>query len=280
MNEKSLMSHDGIELRYAVSDIKEGKPWIALIFPFGLKIELARNFFEFFNPHYNIVAWETRSILEGTSRSVQENEFAIENHLFDMHSVLSTCPSKKFIVVGYCSGAGLALAAANRYPNIIELLVLVHGEYTMLNDSSCTTQFAAEIDSLLSLAGKDEEHLKLVFDKIKGDRFENNSSRPDGIDMPFTELFYLRRHAANYLSYKTTDFEHLAKWVMHKTFLMSGDRDVQANVRSTEKIASLMPNAEVYIDPEADHYGILREESGTMVTIWNYLCEQRLGRCA
>ena len=56
---------------------------------------------------------------------------------------------------------------------------------------------------------------------------------------------------------------------------MSGKRDVQANVRSTEKIKELIQNSEIYIDPEEDHYGILREESDTMVTIWNYLYEQR-----
>ena len=60
---------------------------------------------------------------------------------------------------------------------------------------------------------------------------------------------------------------------------MSGNRDVQANVTSTEKILELMPNSEIHIDPEADHYGILREESNTLVTIWNYLCDQS-ARCA
>lgn len=273
MHKKTYESHDGITLNYAISDIKDDKPWIALIFPFGLKIELAETFIAFFNPHYNIVSWETRSILEDSERKVAEQEFSIENHLYDMHGVLSQCPSEKFIVVGYCSGAGLALAAANRYPHLISQLILVHGEYTMLQYADCTTQFASEIDSLLSLAGKDEDHLRLVFDKIKADRFEDTGNRPDGIDMPFTEQHFLRRHAANYMSYKQTDFEHLAQWVSHKTFLMSGERDAQANVKSTEKIASLMPQAEVYIDPEADHYGILREESNTLITIWNYLCE-------
>lgn len=275
MNLNTVKSHDGFELNYAVSDIQKDKPWIALIIPFGLKLQMASHFFEFFKPHYNIITWETRSILDQTDRKVVDNEFAIENHTLDLHTVLKTCDVNRFIMVGYCSGAGLALAAGNRFPNLIESLILVHGEYTMLHNSDCTTQFASEIDSLLSLAAKDEEHLSLVFEKIQNERIEENSNRPDGIDLPFTELAYLRRYSANYLAYKDVDFENLARYVTHKTFIMTGDRDAQANVTSSEKINELMPNSTIYIDPDADHYGLLREDSQSMITIWNYLYEQR-----
>jgi len=275
MKEKTTQSHDGFELHYAISDLQPGKPWIALIIPFGLKLQMANYFFDFFKPNYNIITWETRSILDSCDRKVVENEFTIENHIMDLRTVLATCQVKKFIMVGYCSGAGLALAAANRFPQIIENLILVHGEYTMLHHAACTTQFATEIDSLLSLAARDEEHLNLVFEKIKNQRFEENSNRPDGIDLPFTELAYLRRYAANYIAYKDVDFEKMARFVTHKTLLLSGKRDVQANAKSTEKVKSLMLNSELYIDPEADHYGILREDSNVMVTIWNYLYAHR-----
>ncbi|MEW5251476.1 alpha/beta fold hydrolase [Microbulbifer discodermiae] len=275
MKQDAIKSHDGIELHYAVTDIKEDKPWIALIFPFGLKLDLAIPFLQFFEPQYNVVVWETRSILEDSTREVGKEEFSIENHLSDMKTILDLFPSEKYIVVGYCSGAGIALGAANRYPNLIDDLLLVHGEYTMLKLEECTTNFAREIDSLLSMAGKDESYLQSVFDKIKQERLEETSNRPDGIDMPFTRLEFLRRHSANYLSYKANDFEHLAQWVPHKTLLMSGELDAQANVESTKRIASLIPNAEVYIDPDADHYGLLREDSNTLITIWNYLYGQQ-----
>ncbi|TQV77387.1 alpha/beta hydrolase [Aliikangiella marina] len=276
MEKKTLQSFDGIDINYAITkSSRPGKPWIALIIPFGLKLEMARHFCEFFQPHYNSIVWETRSILEDSERNITENEFVLENHVRDLKDVLDKSGAKSFIMVGYCSGAGIALAAANRYPNIINNLILAHGEYTMLHDSACTTQFASEIDSLLSLAAKDEEHLNLVFEKIKGDRFEDSSNRPDGIDLPFTKKEFLRRHAANYLSYKSSDFEHLAEYVSHHTLILTGERDVQANVTSSQKIADLISNSEIYIDPEADHYGLLREDSSTMITIWNYLYEQQ-----
>jgi len=276
MIENKTESYDGLELKYAITDIQAGKPWIALIIPFGLKLVMARHFFEFFESQYNIITWESRSILEDSERLVSPNEFKIENHIDDLKKVLSVCPADKFTLVGYCSGAGLALAAANRYPQLLENLVLVHGEYVMLHDSSCTTQFASEIDSMLSLAAKDEEHLNLVYKKISGDRFEETSNRPEGIDLPFTELAYLRRYAANYLAYKDVDFEKLAATVTHRTLLMTGKMDVQANVTSSKQIHKIMPNAKITIDPGADHYELLRDESNSMVTLWNYLHEQRV----
>lgn len=275
MKQKTLVSHDGITLNYAVSDSHKEKPWIALVIPFGLKLQMAEHFFDFFEPQYNIVVWESRSILEDSDRKVIDNEFAIENHVLDLHTILDNCRSKKFILVGYCSGAGIALAAANRYPEMFENLILAHGEYTMLEDANCKTQFASEIDSLLSLAGKDEEHLNLVFTKIKDDRFEDSVNRPDGIDLAFSELAYLRRYAANYLCYKSVDYQNLAKYVPHRTLILTGERDVQANAVSSKKIAELIQHSEIHIDIDADHYEILRQDSTIMVMIWNYLYQQR-----
>jgi hypothetical protein len=58
--------------------------------------------------------------------------------------------------------------------------------------------------------------------------------------------------------------------------LMTGKKDVQANVASTVKIKDVMPNSILHVDDDADHYGILREDSSTLITLWNHLCEQRL----
>jgi pimeloyl-ACP methyl ester carboxylesterase len=273
MQEESVVSHDGISLRYAVRSVNSDKPWIAFILPFGMKMEMARPFFDFFEPHYRILTWEARSILENSDRGVREREFSIENHVLDVRTILDHNHIGRAIFVGYCSGAGVALAAANRFPQLIAKLILVHGEYVLLNHEGCTTQFSREIDVLLSMAAKDEEHLNLVFEKIENQRIGGGPSRPPGIDYPFTKLRHFRRYAANYLEYKSADFLELARQVGHKTLLMCGALDAQVNLASAEKMNAMVPNSEIFIDPHADHYGVLRDESNTLVRIWNYLCE-------
>jgi pimeloyl-ACP methyl ester carboxylesterase len=272
MRVETVSSRDGIRLKYAHGGLSQ-KPCIVLIMPFGLRVDLAEAFFRFYQPRYDVVTWESRLILDSSAQEVRPKDFAIINHVYDLVSVLHACRVSRAFLVGYCSGAGVGLAAANRFPQMFSNLTLVHGEYTLLGDESCTTQFAADIDSLLSIAARSDEDARQVFEKVTSDRPLTNKSLPEGIDTPFTQLPYLRRHAVNYLAYRSTDFKKLARVVSHRTLLLTGNRDAQANVESTRKIHGLMRNADIHVDPDADHYGILREDSKTLATIWNYLGE-------
>jgi pimeloyl-ACP methyl ester carboxylesterase len=276
MKEGVAVGLDGVSLNYATSEYREGKPWMALIIPFGLRVTIAKPFFDFFEPQYNIVSWESRLILSPDEQPAPPGAFELHQHVRDFEVVLSSCNIKKCVLVGYCSGAGIALGAANRYPHRISHLVLVHGEYVLLNEPGCSTQFAREMDGLLTMANTDENHLRKIFEKVKDERVDAGEHRPQGIDLPFSQLAFLRRHAQNYQEYKKADFQKLARFVTHRTLLMTGKKDAQANVASTLKIKDAMPKAVLHIDDAADHYGILREDSNALVTLWNHLCEQRI----
>jgi pimeloyl-ACP methyl ester carboxylesterase len=232
---------------------------------------MARPFFEFFGSHYNIVTLESRCILEDSDRVPETDEFAVSNHASDLLAVLNACEIEKSTLIGYCSGAGVALAAASRFPDRFERLVLVHGDYVMLEHRDCTTPFALEIDSLFTLANRDQQQANMIFEKIRDQRIEGHDVRPAGLDHPYLNFARFRRYTANYLAYKSCNFENLARSIPHKTLLMTGERDAQANVASSRRIHQALPNATLHIDPGADHYGILREESATLVTIWNSL---------
>lgn len=276
MKEGVAVGSDGVRLNYATSEYQEGKPWVALIIPFAMRVSAAKPFFDFFKPQFNIVSWETRLILSDDEEPAPPGAFELHRHVKDFEVVLTACNIRKCVLVGYCSGAGIALGVANRYPQKISHLVLAHGEYVLLNEPVCTTQFAREVDGLLTMAHKDENHLQKIFEKVNKDRLDAGEHRPQGMDLPYSRLAYLRRHAQNYTAYKKVDFEKLARFVTHRTLLMTGKRDALANVASTLKIKNAMPNATVHVDEAADHYGLLREDSSTMVTLWNHLCEQRV----
>jgi pimeloyl-ACP methyl ester carboxylesterase len=273
MSVETVLSRDGVRLKYAHCGLSN-RPCIALIMPFGLRVDVAAAFFRFYQPRYDVVTWESRLILDSSAREVRPEDFAIINHVYDLASVLRACRVSRAFLVGYCSGAGIGLAAASRYPQLFSSLTLVHGDYMLLGEESCTTPFSEDIDSLLSLSARSDEHARQVFEKVTSDRRLANQNLPEGIDTPFTQLPYLRRYALNYLAYKATDFKKLARSVTHNTLLLTGDRDAQANVASARRIQGIMRNADLHVDPDADHYGILREDSKTLATIWNYLGEQ------
>ena len=271
MIQRQALNRDGVSLTYAVSQARPDRPWLALLIPFGLTTDVAQPFFDFFGAHYNIVTLESRCILEDSNRVHSSEDLCVANHASDLRAVLDACQIGKSTLIGYCSGAGVALDAANRYSDRFDKLVLVHGDYAILHDRECTTSFSLEIDSLLSLATRDEQHATLVFEKIRDQRLEGIKVRPSGLDHPYLDLTRFRRYATNYLAYKSCNFESLARSITHRSLLMTGERDAQANVASSRRIHQALGNSTIHIDPTADHYGLLREESATLVTIWNSL---------
>jgi pimeloyl-ACP methyl ester carboxylesterase len=275
---RTLTTRDGIQLRYAYCTSDPANPWIALVMPFALDVQLAQPFFDFFHTHYNVCVWESRSILEDSPRECPVAEFSIDRHAEDLFAVLEALCVEEAILVGYCSGAGIALAAINLAPNLFSTLVLAHGEYTMLSQPACSTPFAKDMDTLLSLAASSAERARLVYEKIRNERIGLDVERPDGLDVPFSELRFLRRYASNYLAYKSNDYEQLAADVSHPTLLLAGGRDIQVNVASSQKILGRLRNASLFVDPDADHYGLLRRDSNALIAIWNYLCENAYAR--
>jgi pimeloyl-ACP methyl ester carboxylesterase len=239
---------------------------------------MAQPFFDFFEPHYNVCTWESRTVLEDSERESTAEEFSIDNHASDGLAVMDALSIEGSILVGYCSGAGVALAMINLAPDRFAELILAHGEYTLLKDPKCTTPFAADMDQLLCLAAGSDSRARLVYDKIQAERFRTDAARPDGLDQPFSDVRFLKRYANNYLAYKSVDFERLAADIAHPTLVLAGGKDVQVNVSSSQRIHSHMRNARLFVDPDADHYGVLTDNSQTMIAIWNYICENAHGR--
>ncbi len=271
MKEKTISSHDGVPLRYVISDQVEDGPWIAFIIPFGLKSNHAKAFFDFFSEFFNIFSWEARIILEPEDSQAETSKLSVDNHAQDLLTIMDDLELDEVTAVGYCSGAGIALVAANKAPERFDGLVLVNGEYTLMNKPDCVTQFGSDIDNILSIAAQDQDKAELIFDKIKGNINFDTKDMPDNIDLPFSESHYLHRYGVNYLSYRACDFEQMASNIEHETYMLAGEKDAQSNVQSAHAIKQLISNAELYIDPEGDHYEVLRPESKSLVQIWNYL---------
>lgn len=267
----SVVSSDGSQVRYHYHLAGEEQPWIVLIMPFGLRSEMTQPFMQFFGRHYNIVSWESRLILDDGSEGFAPEHYQVRLHVADLLKVMDACAIKRAFLVGYCSGAGIALAALNRAPQLFRSVCLVHGEYTLLQNKPCMTQFALDIDSLLGLAAGSERGANMVFEKLQSERMDSSQHLPDGLDVPYSDIRFFRRYSNNYLSYKAEDYENLARQVSHKTLLLSGEKDIQANVTSTLHMADLLENSTVFIDPQADHYGMIRYGSRTMINVWNFL---------
>jgi len=259
MYESIVTASDGKRLRVFRGDLREAKPFLTLILPFGLRLDAARTLCAMLSGEFNVVTWQGRSLCD-QPLAAHENGMTPEVHVQDMCSVLDALGVRKTDVVGFCSGAGIALVAARIEGHRINRLALVCGEY-MLSPAVCPqSNFQREVDSLLPLAAESLNHAAALCEKLTASRVRAPAKTEfdEEVVVPFSSAARLHRHGLNYLSYRGTDFMALAGEVPHRTRVISTDRDEQVSAASSQVIASLLRNAERHVVVPGDHYEILR----------------------
>jgi uncharacterized membrane protein len=53
---------------------------------------------------------------------------------------------------------------------------------------------------------------------------------------------------------------------------------MQVNIESSQKIHGRIKNSTMFVDSDADHYGVLSKDSNTMIAIWNHIFENAYER--
>jgi pimeloyl-ACP methyl ester carboxylesterase len=277
MLEHLTATRDGVQIRYACSEPPSAKPALLFVIPFGLKLDLAEPFFDRFKDFFRVICWEARLILAPAEHLVSQQELTVEHHVADLFAILDTCGVERAHIVGYCSGAGIALAAVNAKPERFGALVLVSGEYTLLGQTACVTQFGRDIDSLLPMASKDRKTAQFILERMPDQhRLSSERQIPEGIKLPFSQVHFFQRYALNYLSYRSVNYQQLASTVTNRTLLIACQRDLQTNINSTMQIKKHMSNSSIFIEPEGDHYELLRVATRVMAVTRDFLT----GECA
>lgn len=263
---------DGVQIRYFCSDFSSAKPALLFVIPFGLKLDLAQPFIDRFKDFFRVICWEARLILSPAEYLVSEKDLTVEHHVADLFAILDVCEVEQAYIVGYCSGAGVALAAVNVNPDRFGALVLVSGDYVLLSQSTCVTQFGRDIDSLLPMASKDRKTAQLILERLPDQRKLLGARQvPEGIKLPFSQAHFFQRYALNYLSYRSTNFQELASTVNNRTLLIACERDLQTNVHSSMQIQKHMKNSSIVIEPEGDHYELLHDATRVMGVTRDFL---------
>jgi len=234
------------------------KPWLIFVVPFGIKVALAEPFFEHFAAQYQVLVWESRLILSHSDENTPQSAFDVACHVADLEQIMAACQIQSAALVGYCSGAGVALKAAQTMPQVFSHLVLVSGEYTLLDQPDCMTQFGQDVDSLLPIASESHDSAQFIIDRLS---FLSNPNVPDGVHRVFSNAEQFQQFAKSYLSYKSQDYAALARQIALPTLVIAGEADEQTTVSSSAFIQAQIANSQFYVSPSADHYALLRPQS-------------------
>ncbi len=263
---------DGTPLNVGVVSDSDDKPWVVVVLPFAFEIEMASVLFDSLKHDFNLLTWESRLILANPDQTVSQQQLTLDHHVSDLMSVMAEWHVRSAALIGYCSGAGVAMAAAQHHRKMFSQLALISGEY-LLDDPSCLTQYSDDISNLLTIAAKDENMASFVLDRLQNKSL--NDAFP-GVSLPYTQPHYFHRYGLNYLNYRQTDFLAMAKTIETVSLVIAALDDEQTNVASAECIYHQLPDATL-IKVDGDHYEVLRPDSMVIDRIKTFLMVEDCG---
>ncbi len=250
-------------------------PTVMIALPFGVPADVARAAFATFGGAFNVVTWESRYILDLDQAFSGTERMGPAEHVEDITRVLGGLQIDRCHLVGYCSGAGISLLAAERHPEAFTTLILVNGEYQLFRKGHTATNYQRSIDAFLPEVAKGREQAGFIFSKMSDIAEASESGARSELDrrinLPFSKEEYLYRYAKNYMAYRDFDALDLTARIGQDAFVLTGRRDAHSSMENSEAVHAGLPRATKFVDDRGDHYEFCREGSPTLKEIGAFL---------
>ncbi|WP_175734387.1 alpha/beta fold hydrolase [Burkholderia ambifaria] len=278
MQRETIPAFDGRPLRVFHTERSTGRRNLMLVLPFGVRHAMVERLCNALEPHFNVITWESRFVLD-LQDDATDDAFDVEYHVRDLVTVAAHANDRvghdgPIDVIGYCSGAGVGLLAAARYPDSVRRLALVCGEF-MLKPSVCPpSSFQREVDVLLPVAATSKEMAGMLFDKISSGRSAPQSEFHSFISVPFSSAAHLHRYGLNYVAYRRTDFLDEAATVTQPTLVIATRSDRQVLPESARIIVAHLPDASGVHEFDGDHYELCRAQPAMTDTLLQFFGTQ------
>lgn len=268
---RNILSHksekDGIVIEYMLQVKNPAYPYILLVLPFGATLDSSDAFFDMFGDIFNIVTWKSRHIFDD-GHDVKSDALKVDSHVDDIATILGVCNINSAIIVGYCSGAAIALCAATKYNDYFSSMFLVCGEYA-LSDQKQTTSHYKEVDLLLKNASKSIKYSTLIAKKFGESKNNNKDMEAKYFNKPYYNPTYLHRYSINYLNFIDVNYLHYAKEVPLDTFVYCSDEDMHVGTEASTSIKDKITNSTLVLGSFGDHYEFCKPGASLLTQLKN-----------
>lgn len=230
------------------------QPYVILVLPLGMSEESSEELKGAFSNYcVNIISSSNLDSFLCQDR----NTDLIERIVGDL-----TPPS--ITVVGYCSGAGLAINLVAVTELNIDRLILVAGEF-LTGELTHQTDFSRGMDQILNIALRSQKDAESVSDSMKKMREVMLGADTWALAHfnPFKNGSYLYSYAKAYHKYKKNNYLELAKWIETDVHFVYGMADEVVNSNAGESALSSFRRAKIWFE-EGDHKSIF--ESASKIT--------------
>lgn len=271
----SVPGSGGAILNCCHTALDKHKPSLLITLPFGVPASLARAAFDRFAPDFNVVTWESRYVLNLDQEFSGNEKMAPADHVEDMICIVRALETGPCRLIGYCSGAGIALLAARQHPDVFTRLILVNGEYQLFRKGHRPTNYQRSFDTFLPLVATSRQQAGFMFAKRAEIAAASNAGAQSELDrqitLPFTKEEYLFRYAKTYMGYRSFDALAVARELRRSTLVITGRKDAHASMEHSEVVSDAIPGSERFIDDQGDHYEFCRPGALTLEEIGAYL---------
>jgi|GEM_PF-1977117 len=273
--QRTVPGSSGAILNCRHTALDQDKPTLLLALPFGVPLTIADAAFDEFEPNFNVVTWESRYVLNLDQEFLGDEKLAPVEHVEDMICILREFQIETCCLIGYCSGAGISLLAAKKYPEVFTDLILVNGEYQLFRRGHTATDYQRSIDTFLPVVATGRQQAGFIFTKMaeitKASKGEAQSELEKQINSPFSQEEILFRYAKNYMAYRDFNALEVAVEIRQSAFVLTGQLDEHSSQENSEAVSGLIPGSTKFIAEKGDHYEFCRTGSSTLQAINSYL---------
>jgi nucleoside-diphosphate-sugar epimerase/pimeloyl-ACP methyl ester carboxylesterase len=225
---------------------------------------------------HRVLTWETRGVPSAWD-GFFDHDSSVDTHVRDLLAVMDAHGIAQAHVMGWCSGALVALKAAYRAPSRILSVVLLNGSFS-LDDQHPQTQFERNMRLVMPRIAASRRTAELYYRTIYQPQRRNRhtlqraeaeaaqrttelimSSEPDLIHLtsvPYDSIDALHRYGRLISEVLKDNAAQWAGRVDRPVFAISGEQDATEHPAGTRFVASLLQNARLRIYPDMDHFGL------------------------
>jgi len=264
-----IKTRDDLSLR-AFSAGERGGRAVLLINAYGMPVEFMRPLsVELVARGVRVLTWESRGVPNMEAGFTPDNCRLI-NHVHDAADVLDAFGVQQASVVGWCSGAQVALGFASHYGRRVRDLVLVNGGYTLWS-SGVFSEFQARMNDLMPICARGPESAELICKIVMaqlsgqagGSEVEAQVGSVVGMVPPevlpltagvFSSPERLYRYANLEARFLEEPDGGGTSGVVAPTLVLVGDSDIMSSPANSRQIARQLSRATLEVVPQGNHY--------------------------
>ncbi|WNG43368.1 alpha/beta hydrolase [Archangium minus] len=274
MNELDIESFDGVRIRAYHTPAAPGRDNLVIALPLATKPSFIQRVVASLSRHFNIITWEARLLLTPQAPLADKQALSTEAHVRDLNILLDHLGIQRTSLLGYCSGAAMALRIAAMDEGRLDKLVLINGAYFLKPEGCEVTQYERDILALAPQLAASRAQSSYIFSRF----FEGNPSFrkrelefADEIYRPYDHAESFFRFGVSLDQFIRSDSRRVAREIKLPTLVASGGLDDQTHPASSTLIASDISAKAIYFDKVGDHYAFCRAKKETIERVMEFL---------